>query len=253
MERRRLTQRLHPALSDVLSRLEGTGIGRAFTDRAVEVSTLTAFGDPIDHAAGLAVHRWVLERADGDGLPLTASGYLKPVDVRALAAMMPTMRDWPFSMAREIDVRPVLDFREYLKAIGLLRKYKASLRLTKAGRTGLADPDALWRQLADTLVLSGSDFDVHASIVVLVHMATTDERIDVDAVAKTMTALGWSHSDGTAVDGIEVYPVWNDLWTALGNSGDSAAAHFSHRKLGPSARVLIHDALFHEIEGEPIS
>ncbi|MFT4231937.1 MAG: hypothetical protein QM606_04060 [Leucobacter sp.] len=41
---------------------------------------------------------------------------------------MPTMRDWMHKMAREIDVHPAFSFREYVKSIGLLRKYKGSPR-----------------------------------------------------------------------------------------------------------------------------
>lgn len=50
-------------------------------------------------------------------------------------------------------------------------------------------------------------FTADASVVVLVHMATTEGGIDVDAVVKTLTALGWSHRDGTPVGRGEVYEV----------------------------------------------
>lgn len=246
----RVTWRLHPALTSVLNRLERTALGQAFKDRAVEVSASKVLSAPIDHSTALVAYRWVLERADGDGLPLTASGYLKPADVQALAELLPTMRDWPFKMAREIDVDPVLDFREHLKEVGLLRKYKASLRLTKAGREGLADADALWLRLADALVFTGSDFDTDSAVVILVHMATTDGPIDVETVAKTMVALGWSRSDGTPAGSSEVYPVWNDLWAALGNVGDPVIGRYSDRNLSAAARVLVHDALFTEVEGD---
>lgn len=195
VRQRRVTWRLHPALTDVLTRLEGTSLGQAFEDHAVEVSTSKVFSEPIEHATALAAYRWVLERAEGDGLPLTGPGYLKPADVQALASVLPTMHDWSFKMAREIDVHPVLYFREHLKAIGLLRKYKGSLRLTKAGREGLVDATALWQHLADTLVPGDTGFSADASVVILVHAATTEGLIDV----KTLTALGWSHRDGTPV------------------------------------------------------
>ncbi len=249
---RRVTQRLHPVLSDVLNRLDGAPIGDGFKKRAVEVSTSTLLGDPVDHSAALAAHRWLLGRADGDGLPLTAAGYLKPADVRALAEVLPTMQDWMFTMAREIDVYPILTFRKYLKAIGLLRKHKASLRLTKVGRDGLADPDVLWRHLAGTLVLTGSDFDIDASVVILLHMATTKVGIDGNEVAETMTALGWAHHGGSPVRRDEIAPVWNDLWTALGNIGERAGGRHGDGRLSAAARVMIHDALFEEIDGESI-
>lgn len=134
LRHRRVAWNLHPVLTDVLNTLGETSLGQAFKDRAVEVSMLKVLGDPVDHAGALVAYRYLLERAGGDGLPLTAAGYLKPVDVQALAAAMPTMRDWIHKMAREIDAHPVLHFREYVKSIGLLRKYKGSLRLTRLGR-----------------------------------------------------------------------------------------------------------------------
>ncbi|MBE7195263.1 MAG: hypothetical protein INR66_22645, partial [Gordonia polyisoprenivorans] len=73
-EPRRVLQ-LHPALTDVLQRVDGTVRGRALRDRAVEVSTIRAFGDPIDRAEALTAFRWFLDQAAGDGFRLTQAGY----------------------------------------------------------------------------------------------------------------------------------------------------------------------------------
>ncbi|MFT3833173.1 MAG: hypothetical protein QM711_07605 [Micropruina sp.] len=90
---------LNPVLTDVLNTLgEKTPLGQAFKDRAVEVSMAKVLGDPVDHAEALVAYRHLLEQADGDGLPLTAAGYLRPADVQTLAAVMPTMRDWIHKM-----------------------------------------------------------------------------------------------------------------------------------------------------------
>lgn len=247
---RHVTWRLHPVLTEVLNRLEGTAIGQALKDRAVEVSTFAVLSEPVDVDAALAAHRWVLAHAEGGGLPLTAAGYLKPADVRALAAVMPQMRGWIHKMTREIDVHPVLHFREYLKAVGLIRKYRGTLRLTRLGRGALADAGMLWQHLADTLLIDGTDFDAQASVVTLVHMATTEGRLDVDAVARTMTALGWAHRDDSPVQSGEIHPIWNELWTALGNVGevgDLPESRNRERQLSTAARILVSNALFAEV------
>lgn len=44
----------------------------------------------------------------------------------------------------------------------------------------------------------------------------------------------------------------NDLWNTLGNVGERVGDRRSDRILSPADRVLIHDALFDEAEGEPI-
>lgn len=247
LRHRRVACNLHPVLTDVLNTLGETPLGRAFKDRAVEVSTLKVLGDSVDYADALLAFRYLLERADGDGLPLTAAGYLKPADVQALAVVMPTMRDWIHKMAREIDVHPVLHFREYVKSIGLLRKYKGSLRLTRLGRVVVNGSAALWEHLADTLAPDEQSFHADATVVVLVHMATTEGRIDVGTVAQTLTALGWSHRDGSPVSQGEVYEVWNDLWDVLGNIGASGGSHRSDRMMSHAARVMAHEALFTQV------
>lgn len=247
LRHRRVAWNLHPVLTDVLNTLGETPLGQGFKDRAVEVSMLKVLGDPVDHAEALVAYRNLLEKADDDGLPLTAAGYLKPADVQALAAVMPTMHDWIHKMAREIDVHPVLHFREYVKSIGLLRKYKGSLRLTRLGRVALNDANVLWNHLVDTLAPDERSFHADATVVVLVHMATTEGRIDVGAVAHTLTALGWSHRDGSPVSQGEVYEVWNELWDVLGNIGESERKHRSDRMLSHAARVMVHEALFTEV------
>ncbi|HKU11277.1 MAG TPA: hypothetical protein VJQ61_08620 [Sinomonas sp.] len=250
--RRRIMQRLHPALTDVLNRLDGTSVGPEFKERAVDVSLSKYLAAPIDYGTSLAAFRWILERADGDGLPLTASGYLKPADVKTLGALLPTMHDWPFTISSEVRANPVLYFRDYLKAVGLVRKYKSSLRLARAGRDGLADNAALWRHLADTLVPNGSELEAEAGIVILVHAATTEGKIDMEAVAGTLSELGWVLGTGDRITSYEVYPVWNRLWAALGNVGDPDSGHYFTRMLSAPARVLVHDALFEEIGDNPV-
>lgn len=247
LRHRRVAWNLHPVLTDVLNTLDETPLGQAFKDRAVDVSMLKVLIAPVVHAEALVAYRHLLEQANGDGLTLTAAGYLKPADVQALAAVMSTMRGWIHKMAREIDAHPVLHFREYVKSIGLLRKYKGSLRLTRLGRVAANDPNALWERLAYTLAPDERSFHADATVVVLVHMATTEGRIDVGTVAHTLTALGWSHRDGTPVSQGEVYEVWNQLWDVLGNIGEIEKNHRSDRMLSHAARVMVHEALFTEV------
>lgn len=247
LRHRRVAWNLHPVLTDILNTLGATPLGQAFKDRAVDVSMLKVLGHPVDHAAVLVAYSYLLKQADGDRLPLTAAGYLKPADMQSLATVMPAMRGWVHKMAREIDARPVLHFREYVKSIGLLRKYKGSLRLTRLGRVAANDPTVLWKHIADTLAPDEQSFHADATVVVLVHMATTEGGIDVGAVAQTLTALGWSHRDGSSVSQGEVYEVWNELWDVLGNIGEGEGNRRSDRVLSHAARVMVHEALFTEV------
>lgn len=247
VQRHRGAWNLHPSLTYVLNSLDGTALGKAFKDRAVDVSMLKLLGEPVNYTAALAAHRYLLERADGDGLPLTAAGYLKPVDVQAIAEVLPTMRDWRHKIGRESDSYPVLSFREHLQDAGLLRKYKGSLRLSRAGRVMLGDPNALWEIIADSLVPTDSEFGADAAVVVLVHMATTEGSIDVDLVAKTLTELGWGDTDGGPISTVMVYNVWNELWEVLGNIGENTADNPLELHMSHAARIMVHCALFQEV------
>lgn len=239
--------RLHPALTEVLNGLADTEFGDEFRQKAVAVSTHLLTAPPIDRRAALAPHRWVLEQARGDGLPLTAAGYLKPADARELAALLPEMRDFPWAGTREVDAHPVLVFREYLYDSGLLRRYKGTLRLSKRGRECDGDVDTLWRHLADTVVPQSSTFAAHCAVTLMVYSATAERTVSSQHIARILSAHGWKHNDGSPIDERDVFPVWNALWGvlgAVGEPGQAASKEFLSRIPGDAARLLVGDALF---------
>lgn len=129
-------RQLHPRLSYVLSGLAGSPLQQALGDRVAEVGASSG-PSPTDAALReeLAARLWLLERAgSGDGLPLTAAGWMKPATLTEFVSVLPTAADWIHSATREIDVHIVTDFRATLQKHGLLRKFKNSLRLTGPGR-----------------------------------------------------------------------------------------------------------------------
>lgn len=241
----------------MLNGLEGTEFGDEFYQRAVDLSTELLTPPDVDKGLALGAHLWILERATGEGLPLTAAGYLKPADARQFAELLHAMSDYPWAGTREVDARPVLYFREYLKAVGLLRRYKGTLRLTRAGRDGLDNVDALWRHLADTLVPEASLFTEHCAVTLMVYAATSERTVRPERIARILTAHGWRQENGDSVSEREVYPVWNDLWTALGNVGTPEPSNRLRepfaRELSEGARALVRDALFHVVREEPVA
>lgn len=241
-------------MAQILDLLGSHPGGQAFIDRAFELAATVGTADPVDHRGALRPHLWILERATGDGLQLTAAGYLRPADVKAFAEVLPTMGDWLFRVHREVDAHPVLAFREQLMSFALLRKYKGTLRASPTGRAGLKDPARLWSHLADRLMLGLNDFHETATAVVLVHMATSGDRIDIPAVARTLTQLGWSHAGGAPIGRDDIYPVYNDLWCALGNVGAAESPDSSRsRRLSSQAVALARDALFEQVSERRMS
>jgi hypothetical protein len=238
--------RINPHLAGILGDLHGSPLGLALADRLEQLATLS---DPApageDLSTALAPHLWVLERAADGGIPLTSAGYVKPADVKALAPLLPTMHDWIFPVTREVDVHPVLAFREHLVRVGLLRKAKGALVPTAAGKGGLANPEKLWQHLASRLLPTRSAFDGTATTLILLHAATSDGgRLNLPVIAQALGDLGWAHPGGAPILAHDVHWVWNDVWAALGNVGPRAdSGRRDRRKLSAAAVTLIRDAL----------
>lgn len=237
---------LHPRLGHVLSGLAGSPLQQALADRVAEVGT-SAGPSPTGEALreALAAHLWPLERAgSADGLPLTAAGWMKPAMLTEFMTVLPTAADWIHSATREIDVDIVSDFRATLQNYRLLRKYKNSLRLTEAGKAALTDPADLWAFLVERLVPADDDFTGSVGAVILVHMATSGDRVDMQAVARTMAEAGWKDRDGVAATADELWPIYNSLWTLLGNVGPRDVESHGDRALPDAASAMVRDALF---------
>ncbi|MGN6781529.1 MAG: hypothetical protein ACTHJH_08510 [Marmoricola sp.] len=236
--------RIDPRLAEILGRLHGTPIGQALADRLTLLADVA--GDSPTGAAcagALRAHQWLLDRAADYGLALTSAGYLKPADLKALAAEMPAMSDWIFSLTREVHAQPVLRFRQHVTRTGLLRKYKGALVVTKAGAQVHKDPSLLWTYLAEHLVPTRPAFDEFAWILIRLHFATNDgERVDTEELASVLGTLGWAHDSGKPVLASDVQWVVNDAWAALANVGASVSELW-HRRPSPEATALVRDAL----------
>ena len=237
---------LHPRLSHVLSGLAGSPMQQALADRVAEVGA--SGGPPPTGEAlreALAAHLWLLQRAAApEGLPLTTAGWMKPSTLTEFMEVLPTAADWIHSATREIDVHIVTDFRATLQNYRLLRKFKNSLRLTEAGKAALADPADLWTFLVERLVPADDDFTGSVGAVVLVHMVTSGDRVDMDTVARTMADAGWKDRDGVAATARELWPIYNSLWTLVGNVGPRDAESRRDRTCSGAARSMVRDALF---------
>jgi hypothetical protein len=155
----------------------------------------------------------------GDGLSLTSAGYLRPDDVRALAAVIPTMADWIGTANRESHTYPVLSFRESVQKLGLIRKYRGRLLLTKAGSSLRDNPEALWRYIAGRMPIGKADsMDVPAGLLTLAVVATDPAvRPPLGHIAEALSDLGWRHSDRSPVSADAVRWAMEDTVRVLEN------------------------------------
>jgi hypothetical protein len=136
---------------------------------------------------------WLLTEI-GDGLALTAAGYLPPRTVsRALDEL--GWRDELIGPAnREVDAYPVLVLRETAQRLGLCRRRASRLTLTPSGRAALADGRTLWQAVAAGLVGPEHSALAVAWEVVLAVLAPGDVVGEEDVrtlVQAVITESGW--------------------------------------------------------------
>lgn len=232
-------------LVELVHRLTYTPYGDDLT-----VAALTLIGpqslDAVDLPDNLRPYNWFLDRAKDGGIALTSAGYLKPVDVGESSKVVPAMHDWIGKRYREIDCDPLLRFRQGVQSLGLLRKHKGTLLLTKAGTAAQRDPDRLWDHLAGRLIpKSDMTFETQATLLMLAFAAaSTDSALPFEKVAALLTELDWRHADGRPVSAaaLRQLPVFDVLINVTdqpvtwmrGDIVSPAAAALARRALGGS-------------------
>lgn len=102
-------------------------------------------------AAAASALGWLLNRVSGQGIRLTAAGYLPPAVVTAAMDELHWRDHWVGTCTREDTTAPVLDLRETAQQLKLLRKYRGHLLLTRTGAALRNDPEALHRYVAESL------------------------------------------------------------------------------------------------------
>jgi hypothetical protein len=159
-------------------------------DGPVDVDAITA-GD------ALRRYLYLLHRV-GDGLPLTAAGWLPPAVVtEAMDVLWPHDR-WIGKRNREELTEPVRRLRASAQRLGLLRVNQGRLFVTKAGAALRGDPAGLWQHLAERIVGKPKDpFTRTATALVL--LAAAAGSVDDEQLAAVLTAAGWTGQGSTGV------------------------------------------------------
>ncbi len=139
----------------------------------------------------------------GDGVKLTAAGYLPPALVQTIFDELDMGEEWIGKGNREDLTMPVLHLRETAQQLKLLRRYKGRLVPTSKGRTLAGDPVGLWWCLAGALPVGGrdvSDAGWQAGVLLLALMAEGATDNAEVAVATLLTGLGWAVGHGEPID-----------------------------------------------------
>jgi hypothetical protein len=229
-------------LIGLIGRLAWSSVGEGLTQRAVARIPDQGPPDERELRESFRAFTWFLDRAADGGMPLTTAGYLKPADVEAATRIVPSMAGWIGKGNRESETMPVLRFRKLLQSLGLLRKYKGTLRLTRAGADVQQACEMLWNLLADELGQAGEGFDTDATLLLLVYAATSaNGELPLDEIAAALGDLGWRTGDGRPVDRSDLY--WLQAMEILRNVSDEQVSWRDRWRISPIAASLAAAAL----------
>lgn len=225
---------------DLLLRLSYTPQGAKLAAAALCLITPPT---PVERSASLRAVQWFLDRALGDGIPMTSAGYLKPAVVKAASEVVPAMADWIGENNREANCAPLLEFRQTLQLLGLLRKHKGALALTRGGVAAQRDVDVLWAHLASRLLPKGDgDFETHAGLLHLTFAAASpDADLPYATVGALLTELDWRYDDGRPIHGSELFRL--PIRELLMNITDRPVFFKDLHRISPVAAALAREAL----------
>ncbi len=128
----------------------------------------------------------------GDGVTLTAAGYLPPAVVERVAERT-GIADWWIGKANREDLTyPVAEIRSTARALGLVSVRKGRLSPTAAAKRCGQDPQALWRHIVGRLPLGTKDAERQAGWMAL---ALAGSGVPAEAwrseVSDLLFVLGW--------------------------------------------------------------
>lgn len=128
----------------------------------------------------------------GDGVALTAAGYLPPTVVEQFAERSGITGGWIGKANREDPAPPVSNVRNSARALGLVAVREGRLSPTAAGLRCRQDPSTMWNHIVGRLPLGTKDHDRQAGWMVL---AAAGSGVPAehwrDEVADLLFALGW--------------------------------------------------------------
>ncbi|UOY01894.1 plasmid pRiA4b ORF-3 family protein [Blastococcus sp. PRF04-17] len=191
-------------------------------------------------------YRWFLARL-GDGVKLTAAGYLPPALVGETMRTLGWDADWIGAATREDITRPVAELRDTARRLGLVRVHRGTLGPTTLGRRLAEDPTALWRHIAARLPLARAHPDRVAGLLWLLAVAAGRPHPE-RTVAEGLAVLGWlSSRTGQPLDETEAfYAVRDSTWTVFDRLGVLGTRRDRNQPPTPPAAALARASLLHE-------
>ncbi|PZR52444.1 plasmid pRiA4b ORF-3 family protein [Xylanimonas oleitrophica] len=195
-----------------------------------------------DEAARLTEAYRILLDALGDGVDLTAAGWLPPRIV-AQVAEATGIAGWHIGKnSREDQTYPVAMLRDSARALGLLSVRKGRIALTSAVRKAKCDPVALWRHIVTRLPLGSKEREIDAGWLTLAVVASDAPPSEWRAETSVLLGLrGWRSTHRPNADPRADNPTLE----VLGFLGGQARAGWRDTDelapgIGATARAVLH-------------
>ncbi len=198
---------------------------------------------PQDLAAIARPYRYLVELAGEEGIPLTAAGWMKPSYVERAYRDLGLEEDGIGKGNREDQTLPVAQLRTTCQQVGLLRKHKGRLLVTRLAQSLTTDEEYV--AAVASRLLHHRDTFVEAAMVLFALLTAATGRATLDhrhEIARIMTDCGLR----TGPVGVDprhvshwVWPVWFTLQQAAGEQVmDDAVGSHDHRAVALARAAL---------------
>jgi Plasmid pRiA4b ORF-3-like protein len=207
---------LHPATaSDQLKQLINHCQGLEARNRLTQLLNAARLDvpitvDPETANAMVQSYRWLLHRVGPDGIKLTKAGFLPRVHVKAAVEEL-GVGNWLGSGTVESHTAPVLWLRETATRLGLVRKSRGQLNVTKLGSALRDDPPRLLAHVAARVPIARDPAERDAAVIMFL-ITAAGERFEEDRqawwqaqeaerslIAELLSAVGWGTPGGESV------------------------------------------------------
>jgi hypothetical protein len=203
-------------------------LGRARTSpgrrKLLALIHAAGIGQPLDLDPDLVAdivrpYRCLLDHVGVDGIALTSAGYLPPRIVEAIFTELGMADRWIGKANREDLTLPILELRESAQKLGLIRKYRGRLNITKKTLPLRDDPVALWWHIAERTVPSISDPLLRDAGLVYLCAVAGDSAAAEQVTAELLTDFGWRSSAGAACTRANAVEAVHDVRSLLDRLG----------------------------------
>jgi len=191
-------------------------------------------------AAQLLEPYLLLLEAIGDGVALTAAGYLPPALVEHLADRTGVTGWWIGAANREDLTVPVARLRASARTLGLISVRKGRLAPTAVARRYRDRPLALWRHLISRLPVGRTDFDRQAGWITTAVIAggAPAEHWHTE-IAALLQALGWRTQGSSSLTLAAVGNPTLEVFDILAGSTRGGRPTGRHPAVAATARAVL--------------